>query len=115
MSDKIYALYPLNKDGKAVGVYVGITSDVKRRIREHVYGGQYWFDDKPVTNFAYQILDGLDEDDDPYIEYDYIDLFRKIGLHLLNRKIGNHGNYQNAFLRLISNIDFHYKSNTKEV
>jgi hypothetical protein len=41
-------------------------------------------------------------------------LFRKIGLHLLNRKIGNHGNYQTAFLRLISNIDFHYKSNTKE-
>ena len=99
MSDKIYALYPLNEDGRAVGVYVGITSDVKRRIREHVYGGQYWLDDKPVTNFAYQVLDELGEDDDPYSEYDYIDLYRKIGLQILNSKTGKNAKYPTPFSR----------------
>lgn len=111
MSDKIYALYPLNENGGATGIYIGITSDVERRIKEHVYSGQYWIGNKPITDFAYQILD---EVDDPRLEYDYIDLFKMSGLNLLNKKLDDYANATNALLRLISRFDFHYKSRKKE-
>ncbi len=109
MSDMIYALYPLDENSKSGGeVYIGITCDIKRRIREHVNSGHYWIGDKPVTAFAYQILDELGEDDDRYIEYDYIELFRVLGFDVLNERIGNYSNPFRAFIRFLGKVNFTY-------
>ena len=111
MSDMIYALYPLNENQEWTGsVYIGITSDIKRRIREHVYSGQYWIGEKPVTDFVYQTLYELNENDNPYIEYDYIELFRAMGMNVLNKRIGNHSDPLRAFVRMLGKGDFHYAS-----
>lgn len=107
MNNKIYALYPLDENKRIAGVYVGTTSDVKRRMKEHVYSNTFWIGNKPATDFVYQVLD---ETDDPRLEYDYIDLLGMTGLPLLNKKIGNHSDYRRALSRLLNKIDFYRKS-----
>jgi len=109
VKEKIYALYPLDDNGKALGVYVGITSDVSRRMKEHLYSNSYYYGNEPITDFAYQVLD---EPDNTYTEYDFIDLFKISGIPLLNQRIGNHANYQNALIRLLGKIEFYGLSRT---
>lgn len=111
MSRYIYAIYPVDEHGKATGVYVGCTSNVERRIREHRYNrtpscGSYKLSDDMRKGFMYQILDEIEEKDS-YLEYDYIDLFCRMAIvPVLNSRIGNHADYRKALLRLIGKIEF---------
>lgn len=110
MHDSIYILYPCNEHYKADCMYVGITSDVEMRIKGHVYSNTFYVGDKPCLNFAYQVIDELDDADNPLVEYDYIDLFEKMGFELCNIKHKSEADGMRALNRLLTKFPVYKRS-----
>lgn len=85
----IYAIYPLDSDGNIAGVYVGMTRNLRQRIKGHM-------NDRHTENqmgfhslmrdygFYYQILENVEEYPDRRHEYDWIDYFKHMGVPVFN-------------------------------
>lgn len=99
----IYAIYPHDENGDYAGVYVGITSNVKRRLQIHLKDLYCHPNSVELhrlmknNGYSYQTIDDVQSNDDTYLEYDWIDFFRaKTDLHIFNTKIGSHADFRNC-------------------
>lgn len=81
---KVYAIFPCDKDGEAVGVYVGSTSDMKWRLINHRcrpvgLGNQDELHQLMRENgCTYKFLDEYYGIKETHTEYDWIDYFVKV-------------------------------------
>jgi len=76
----VYAIYPLDGSGDIAGVYVGTTSNIRCRIKNHISTkGQQTELHKMMreNGFMYQIVETISEYEDRHLEYDWIDFFKK--------------------------------------
>lgn len=88
---QIYAIYPLNKDGKIAGVYVGRTNDVLHRLYQHTTprngkDNQEEFHSLMRENgFYYQVLDDVKVFAEGHLEKDWIKFFEMQDVKLFNK------------------------------
>ena len=99
----VYAIYPHDENGNIVGVYVGSTHDLKRRLQIHMAdrttkGEQVTLHNLMRENgFDYQKLDTINEFKERHLEYDWIAYFKeKTNLKVLNRIEGKSLNHRNC-------------------
>ena len=81
---KVYAIFPYDKNGKAAGVYVGSSANMKRRLINHRssapgQGNQDQLHQLMRDNgCAYKFLDDISGIKENHVEYDWIDYFVKV-------------------------------------
>lgn len=76
----VYAIYPFDEDGKIAGVYVGATSNIRCRMKNHVNNmrqQQELHGMMRENGFTYQILETIKEYNDRHLEYDWMDFFKE--------------------------------------
>lgn len=98
---KVYVIIPLDENGKAIGAYVGRTSDIYRRLRIHFYckkdkGKQSELHELMRTNpYICLRIDTMKDINESHLEYDWIDFIGNVlGLKLFNDDLG-YGDYRN--------------------
>lgn len=80
---KVYALFPYDDEGKVAGVYVGVSQNLKNRMRVHKNtqngkGKQDRLHELMRRNgYTFKIIDEVRRWEDGHIEYDWIDYFLK--------------------------------------
>lgn len=94
--DYVYAIYPFDESGNIAGVYVGLTHNLKRRLKAHQFGenpSQAEFHSfMRQYGFAFQVLEIIENYADRHLEYDWIDFFeKKTNLRIFNSKRGCFG------------------------
>lgn len=90
----VYAIYPLNENGKIAGVYVGSTFDFKRRAYLHMHknpASRQPFQELMIKNgFYYQTFNIINSFDEAHLEYDWMDFFKKNGVVVFNQRTDFH-------------------------
>lgn len=81
---EVYLIFPFDENGNAAGVYVGASSWVEERIRNHLYSGKSEPDNQKEAHllmkengFSYTVVDTIEDFNETHIEYDWIDFFLK--------------------------------------
>ena len=89
----VYAIYPYDEHGEITGAYVGITKNIKERMKQHTIdkyavGGQVPLHKLMKENgFCFQVLEECDCHS-TYKEYDWIAFFKQSGVNLFNVREG---------------------------
>ena len=88
-------IFPYDESHEIAGVYVGASIHPKERIQQHISGmGNEYENQKEfhrlmkANGYTYCVVDEIENWEQSYIEYDWIDYFKKvIGIKTFNSKI----------------------------
>lgn len=97
---KIYIIFPLDENGKAIGAYVGRTWNIRERLKRHYHNKK----DAKKQNELHELMrtnnyiclevDSIPTCMESYLENDWMDLCQNVlNLRLFNNQVGK-GDYR---------------------
>ena len=104
---KVYALFPYDEKGDIAGVYIGVSGNLKDRLRVHLNtpsgkGNQDRLHELMRRNgYTFTVLDEVETWKDGHLEYDWLDFYiKKTDFQVFNNVTGLcQANWERVFPR----------------